>query len=118
MRTDYYRDKMDAPWLHRALASFERNALWRAVFEQLVAVKDAPVEQWRGLFRAQGSDLATHAPSTQPRALALVGIGAAAQKATLAWSFSVGEYAAYTSVWTRIALVLLIGPAMVVGAAV
>ncbi len=39
-------------------------------------------------------------------------------RTTLIWSFTVGEYAAYTPVWTRIALVALTGPAMVAGAAV
>ena len=39
-------------------------------------------------------------------------------RTTLIWSFTVGEYAAYTPVWTRIALVVLTGPAMVAGAAV
>jgi hypothetical protein len=48
----------------------------------------------------------------------LGGIGAAVQTATLVWSFTVAEYAPYTPVWTRIALVMLTGPAMVAGAAV
>ena len=48
----------------------------------------------------------------------LAGVGAAIQTAALIWDFTAGEYAAYTPVWTRIALVLLTGPAMVAGAAV
>lgn len=46
------------------------------------------------------------------------GVGAAIQTAALLWSFTAGEYAASTPAWTRIALVVLIGPAMVAGAAV
>ena len=46
----------------------------------------------------------------------LGGIGAGVQTAVLVWSFTAGEYAAYTPVWTRIALVALTGPAMIAGA--
>ena len=52
------------------------------------------------------------------RDVMLGGIGAAVQTAALVWSFTAGEYAPYTPVWTRIALVMLTGPAMVAGAAV
>ena len=48
----------------------------------------------------------------------LAGVGAAIQTAALIWGFTAGEYAAYTPVWTRIALVALTGPAMIAGAAV
>jgi hypothetical protein len=48
----------------------------------------------------------------------IAGVGAAIQTAALIWSFTAGEYAAYTPAWTRIALVVLTGPAMVAGAAV
>ena len=48
----------------------------------------------------------------------LAGVGAAVQAAVLVWGFTAGEYAAYTPVWTRIALVALTGQAMVAGAAV
>ena len=71
--TDYYRDEMDAAWLYRALASFERDPERRAIFERLVTVEDAHVERWRGLFQAQGSALPPHAPSMQTRALAWAG---------------------------------------------
>lgn len=40
------------------------------------------------------------------------------QTAALIWGFTVGEYAGFTPVWMRIALVLLTGPAMIAGAAV
>ena len=52
------------------------------------------------------------------RDVMLAGVGAAVQTAALIWAFTAGEYAAYTPVWTRIALVVLIGPAIVAGAAV
>jgi hypothetical protein len=52
------------------------------------------------------------------RDLMLGGIGATVQTAILVWGFTAGEYADWTPVWARFALVLLIGPAMVVGAAV
>jgi hypothetical protein len=52
------------------------------------------------------------------RDVMLGGVGAAVQTAALIWGFTAGEYAAYTPVWTRIALVMIVGPAMVAGAAV
>lgn len=52
------------------------------------------------------------------RDVRLAGVGAAISTATLILAFTVGEYASYTPVWTRVALVLLVGPAMVAGAAV
>jgi VIT1/CCC1 family predicted Fe2+/Mn2+ transporter/rubrerythrin len=70
---EYYRDEMDAAWLYRALARFERDPARRAIFERLVAVEDAHVDRWRGLFQAQGSDAPPHAPSMQTRALAWAG---------------------------------------------
>ena len=48
----------------------------------------------------------------------LAGVGAAVLTAALIWAFTADEYAAYTPVWTRIALVVLVGPAIVAGAAV
>ena len=67
---EYYRDEMDAAWLYRLLASYERNPARQAIFERLATVEDAHVERWRGLFKAQGSDLPSHTPSLQTRALA------------------------------------------------
>ncbi len=43
---------------------------------------------------------------------------AAIQTVALAWGFTTGEYAPFTPVWMRVALVLLTGPAMVAGGAV
>ncbi len=43
---------------------------------------------------------------------------AAAQTVGLIWGFSRGEFAAYTPIWMRVALIVLTGPAMMVGAAV
>ena len=54
---DYYRDEMDSAWLYRALANSERDPARHTIFERLVAVEDAHVEQWRGLFQAQGRDM-------------------------------------------------------------
>ena len=70
---EYYRDEMDAAWLYRVLASSERDPARRAIFERLVAVEDAHVDRWRGLFQAQSRDLPSHAPSMQTRTLAWVG---------------------------------------------
>ena len=67
---EYYRDEMDAAWLYRLLASYERDPARRVIFERLVAVEDAHVERWRGLFEAQGGTLPSHTPSLQTRALA------------------------------------------------
>ena len=43
---------------------------------------------------------------------------AAAQTVALIWGFSGGEFAAFTPIWVRIALIVLMGPAIMVGAAV
>ena len=40
------------------------------------------------------------------------------QTATLVWGFTASEWAEFTPVWMRIALVLLTGPAMLVGASI
>lgn len=49
-----------------------------------------------------------------PHALAAAGI----QTAALSWGFTAGEFAAFTPVWMRVAVVLTTGPAMLAGAAV
>ena len=46
------------------------------------------------------------------------GAAAAIQTMALIWGFTAGEYASFTPVWMRIALVLLTGPAMLLGASV
>ena len=46
------------------------------------------------------------------------GVAAVAQTAALIWGFTAGEYAAFTPIWMRIALVLLTGPAMLTGASI
>ena len=46
------------------------------------------------------------------------GVAAAVQTVALIWGFSTGPYAALTPIWTRVALVLLTGPAMMAGAVV
>ena len=70
---EYYRDEMDAAWLYRVLASSERDSARRAIFERLAVVEDAHVERWRVLFMAQDSNLPSHTPSMQTRALAWTG---------------------------------------------
>ena len=42
-------------------------------------------------------------------------LAAAVQTTALIWGFTVSEYAEFTPLWTRIALVLLTGPAMLAG---
>jgi hypothetical protein len=44
--------------------------------------------------------------------------GALVQTVALVWGFTAGEYAAFTPVWMRVALVALTGPAMLAGASV
>ncbi|MBI3048923.1 MAG: hypothetical protein HYY76_11515 [Acidobacteria bacterium] len=46
------------------------------------------------------------------------GAAALVQTAALIWGFTAGEYAAFTPVWTRVALVAVTGPAMLVGASI
>jgi hypothetical protein len=43
---------------------------------------------------------------------------AAAQTVALIWGFTTGEFASYTPILVRVALVIMTGPAMMVGAAV
>lgn len=43
---------------------------------------------------------------------------AAAQTVALIYGFTFGEFASYTPIWMRIALVILMGPAMMLGASV
>jgi VIT1/CCC1 family predicted Fe2+/Mn2+ transporter len=70
---EYYRDEMDAAWLYRSLASHERDASRRAVFQKLVTVEEAHVERWKSLFRAQGSVVPDFSPSLHARMLAWAG---------------------------------------------
>lgn len=46
------------------------------------------------------------------------GAAALLQTAALIWGFTAGEYAGFTPVWMRAALLLLTGPAMIAGAAI
>jgi hypothetical protein len=46
------------------------------------------------------------------------GVGAAVQTGTLIWGFTAGEFAGFTPVWMRMALVLITGPAMLAGASI
>ena len=70
---EYYRDEMDAAWLYRALASHERDASRRSIFERLAVVEDEHVERWRSLFVANGGAVPMHSPSLQTRVLAWAG---------------------------------------------
>ena len=70
---EYYRDEMDAAWLYRALAGYERDPARRAIFERLVTVEEEHVQRWRGLFQTHGGDIPSHTPSLQTRALAWTG---------------------------------------------
>lgn len=45
-------------------------------------------------------------------------VAAAVQTVALTWGFTAGEYAAWTPVWLRVTLIVLIGPAMLGGAAI
>jgi len=44
--------------------------------------------------------------------------GAVVQTIAFAWGFTAGEYAAFTPVWMRVALIALTAPAMLVGASI
>jgi len=67
---DYYRDEMDAAWLYRRLARFEKNADRRSIFERLAKVEDAHVERWRELFASHGLPVPDHSVGFQTRFLA------------------------------------------------
>ena len=45
-------------------------------------------------------------------------VAAIVQTAALIYGFTIGEFAAFTPIWMRIALVLLTGPAMLLGASI
>ncbi len=45
-------------------------------------------------------------------------VAAAAQTLSFIWGFTAGEYAAFTPVWMRVALVVLSGPAILLGASI
>jgi hypothetical protein len=49
------------------------------------------------------------------RELVHTAVAAVIQTLALIWGFTAGEYAGFTPAWTRIALVLLTGPAMMAG---
>ena len=70
--TEYYRDEMDAAWLYRQLAAFERDGSRRSIFDRLAHVEDAHVERWRSLFESHGANIPSHSPSLRTRALAWV----------------------------------------------
>ena len=84
--TEHYRDEMDAAWLYRTLASYERDPTRRAIFERLVTVEDEHVQRWRGLFQAQGGDIPSHAPSLQTRALVWTAPRPARSSGTGVWT--------------------------------
>src|SRR2546422_87201 len=67
---EHYHDELDAAWLYRALASIERDARRRDIFERLAKVEDAHVERWRELFRLAGAELPDHQTSRRTRLLA------------------------------------------------
>ena len=52
------------------------------------------------------------------RELLHAGVAASIQTVALVWGFTMSEYASFTPVWMRIALVLLTGPAMVTCASI
>src|SRR2546428_13027299 len=66
---EHYRDELDAAWLYRALASVERDARRRDIFERLAKVEDAHVERWRKLFASAGADLPPPQTPRGPRLL-------------------------------------------------
>ena len=67
---DYYRDEMDAAWLYRRLAHFEKNPERRSIFERLALVEDAHVARWRELFASHGTPVPDYRVSLQARFLA------------------------------------------------
>ena len=70
--SEHYLDEMDAAWLYRALATTERDARRRVIFENLAHVEDEHVERWRSLFQEHGGTVPRHAPSVRSRVLAKV----------------------------------------------
>ena len=52
------------------------------------------------------------------RELLHAAVVAIVQTMALVWGFTVGEYASFTPVWMRVALVLTTGPAMMLGASI
>jgi hypothetical protein len=52
------------------------------------------------------------------RELLHAAVVAIVQTMALVWGFTAGEYASFTPVWMRVALVLTTGPAMMLGASI
>ena len=71
--TEHYLDEMDAAWLYRRLAAFERDDRRRDIFSRLATVEDAHAARWRELFAASAAPTPLHRPSLRTRALAWLG---------------------------------------------
>lgn len=67
---EHYKDERDAAYLYRALASIEKDADRRALFEKLAAVEDRHAERWEQLFREGGRRLPAYSTALRTRALA------------------------------------------------
>jgi len=68
----YLAEEIDAAYLYRELASVERDAHRKDLFERLAAVEDKHVERWEEILAEQGGQLGPHRPSTRARLTAWV----------------------------------------------
>ncbi|MBM3818715.1 MAG: hypothetical protein FJW14_06820 [Acidimicrobiia bacterium] len=102
-------------------------------FTLVNAVADAPVRDMAGYFAVANRPSMLAAKLGYQTLAAILGgyltakiaeserlkhgaLAAAVQTTALVWGFTAGEYAAFTPVWMRVALVVVTGPAMLAGA--
>ena len=102
-------------------------------FTLVNAIADEPIKDMAGYFAVRNRPPMLAAKLVYNTLAALLGgyiaakiagseelkhgaLAAAVQTTALVWGFTAGEYASFTPVWMRIALVVLTGPAMLAGA--
>ena len=69
---EHYRDERDAAFLYRELATVEKHADRRDMFQRLAAVEDRHAARWESLFHAAGRPLPAYATAFRTRALAWI----------------------------------------------
>ncbi|MBI3569157.1 MAG: VIT1/CCC1 transporter family protein [Gemmatimonadetes bacterium] len=69
----HWQDEADAAHLYRVLATLEKDAHRRDVFERLAAVEDRHVVIWADLIRQNGGTVGTFRPTARTRLLELLG---------------------------------------------
>lgn len=69
----HWQDEADAAYLYRILASLERDAKRRRVYERLAEVEDRHTVIWANLIRSSGGTLGAFSPTGRTRLMAFLG---------------------------------------------